>query len=272
MGAERAPRAAGAPMKDRIHVTAIVDPGARLADDVEVGAYTIIGPYVEIGPRSRVGPHTVITGHTRIGANNTIAQFVSLGEAPQDKKYAGEPTRLEIGDNNTIREFCTLNRGTAQDVGVTRIGDENWIMAYVHVAHDCQIGSRTVFANNAQLAGHVHVGDHVILGGFTVVHQFCRIGAHCITGLGTIILQDVPPYLKVSGNSARPYGINAEGLRRRGFSPEAITALKRAYRTLYRSGLTLEEAKRDLAQQARQAPEIRLLLDFVSEPGRGIIR
>ena len=258
--------------QSRIHPTAVVDRGALIASDVEIGPYTVIGANVEIGSGSRVGPHAVITGHTRIGNNNTIAQFVSLGEAPQDKKYAGEPTRLEIGNNNTIREFCTLNRGTAQDVGVTRIGDDNWIMAYVHVAHDCQIGSRTVFANNAQLAGHVHVDDHVIFGGFTVVHQFCRIGAHCITGLGTIVLQDVPPFIKASGNSARPYGINAEGLRRRGFSQDAIMQLKRAYRTLYRSGLTLDEAKAALAEPAAACAEVRLLLDFVAAPGRGIIR
>jgi UDP-N-acetylglucosamine acyltransferase len=256
----------------RIHPTALIDSGARIAPNVEVGAYSVIGADVEIGPGSRVGPHVVITGHTRIGANNTIAQFVSLGEAPQDKKYSGEPTRLEIGNNNTIREFCTLNRGTAQDVAVTRIGDDNWIMAYVHVAHDCQIGSRTVFANNAQLAGHVHVEDYVIFGGFTVVHQFCRIGAHSITGLGTIVLQDVPPFIKASGNSARPYGINSEGLRRRGVSAEAIMHLKRAYRTLYRSGLTLDEAKRELAGPATACAEVRLLLDFVAAPGRGIIR
>ena len=260
------------PVETRVHPTAIVESGARIATDVVIGAYSIIGANVEIGAGSRVGPHTVITGHTRIGVNNTIAQFVSLGEAPQDKKYAGEPTRLEIGNNNTIREFCTLNRGTAQDVGTTLIGDDNWIMAYVHVAHDCQIGSRTVFANNAQLAGHVHVGDQAILGGFTVVHQFCRIGAHTITGLGTIVLQDVPPFLKVSGNTARPYGINAEGLRRRGFSAEAIAGLKRAYRTLYRSGLTLEEAKRELVQQSAQCPEVGAFLEFVAAPGRGIIR
>ena len=272
MSAKGAPRASPIEMQPRIHPTAIVDPGAQLAPDVEIGAYSLIGPNVEIGAGTRVGPHTVITGHTRLGANNRVSQFVSLGEAPQDKKYAGEPTRLEIGDNNTIREFCTLNRGTAQDVGTTRIGSDNWIMAYVHVAHDCQIGSRTVFANNAQLAGHVHVDDDVILGGFTVVHQFCRIGAHTITGLGTIVLQDVPPYIKASGNSAKPYGINAEGLRRRGFSPEAISALKRAYRTLYRTGLTLEEARRELEAQARDCPEVRLLLDFVAVPGRGVIR
>jgi UDP-N-acetylglucosamine acyltransferase len=259
-------------MSTRIHPTAIVDPGAQLAPDVEVGAYSVIGSHVEIDSGSRVGPHVVITGHTRIGKNNLIAQFTSLGEAPQDRKYAGEPTRLEIGSNNTIREFCTLNRGTAQDIGITRIGDDNWIMAYVHVAHDCQIGSRIVFANNAQLAGHVHIDDQAILGGFTVVHQFCRIGAHTITGLGTIVLQDIPPFIKASGNSARPYGINSEGLRRRGYTPEAIGALKRAYRTLYRSGLSLEDAKVQLAEQAKGCPEVGELLAFVAAPGRGLIR
>ena len=261
-----------APARSRVHPTAIVDPAAQVAPDAEIGPYAIIGPDVEISPGCRIGPHTVVTGHTRIGANCVIAQFASIGEAPQDKKYAGEPTRLDIGANNTIREFCTLNRGTAPGGGVTRIGDGNWIMAYVHVAHDCRIGSRSVFANNAQLAGHVHVGDDVILGGFTVVHQFCRIGAHAITGLGTIVLQDVPPYVKASGNPASPYGINAEGLRRRGFSPEAIIALKRAYRTLYRAGLSLDEAKRELTERARAAPELAPLLEFVAAPGRGIIR
>lgn len=261
-----------APAQSRIHPSAIVDPAARLAPDVEVGPYAVIGPDVEIGPGCRIGPHTVVTGHTRLGANCIVAQFASLGEAPQDRKYAGEPTRLEIGADNTIREFCTLNRGTAQGGGVTRIGDGNWIMAYVHVAHDCQIGSRIVFANNAQLAGHVHVGDDVILGGFTVVHQFCRIGAHAITGLGTIVLQDVPPYVKASGNPARPYGINAEGLRRRGFSPAAVIGLKRAYRKLYRSGLTLEEAKSELEAASRDVAELVPLLEFIAAPGRGIIR
>lgn len=261
-----------APLAARVHSTAIVDARARIAPDAEVGPYAVIGPDVELGARCRVGAHTVITGHTRIGENSVVAQFVSLGEAPQDKKYAGEPTRLEIGSGNTIREFCTLNRGTAQGGGVTRIGNDNWIMAYAHVAHDCQVGSRTVFANNSQLAGHVEVGDEVILGGFTVVHQFCRIGAHVITGLGTIVLQDVPPYIKASGNSARPYGINAEGLRRRGFTPAAISALKQAYRTLYRRGLTLDEARRELEGQSVSCPEVRLLLEFVAAPGRGIIR
>jgi UDP-N-acetylglucosamine acyltransferase len=232
----------------------------------------VVGPDVEIGAGSRIGPHCVITGHTRLGAGNRVYQFASIGEAPQDKKYRDEPTRLEIGDNNTIREFCTLNRGTVQDAGVTRIGDDNWIMAYVHVAHDCQIGNRTIFANNAQLAGHVLIEDDVILGGFTLVHQFCRVGAHSITGLGTVVLQDIPPYVKASGNPVRPYGLNSEGLRRRGFSADALVALKRAYRTLYRSGLTLDEAKAELAGQAADVPEVRRFVDFLGVAGRGIVR
>lgn len=256
----------------KIHPTAIVDPDAGIAPDVEIGPYTVIGAHVEIGPGCRIGPHVVITGHTRIGANNLVYQFASLGEAPQDKKYGGEPTRLEIGDNNTIREFCTFNRGTSQDAGVTRVGDNNWIMAYVHLAHDCQIGNHTIFANNAQLAGHVHVGDYAILGGFTVVHQFCHIGAYCITAMGAIVLQDVPPYVTASGNSARPHGINTEGLKRHGFAADTIARIKRAYKTLYKSGLTLDEAKKELALQATQCPEIGLMLDFLSVSNRSIIR
>jgi UDP-N-acetylglucosamine acyltransferase len=255
-----------------VHPTAIVDSRARLAADVEVGPYAVIGPGVEIGAGSRIGPHTVITGDTRIGPNCRIWQFSSIGDAPQDKKYSGEPTRLEIGAGNTIREFCTLNRGTVQGGGVTRIGDDNWIMAYVHIAHDCQIGNRTIFANNAQLAGHVVVGDDAILGGFTVVHQFCRIGAHSITGMGTIVLQDIPPYVTASGNPAKPYGINSEGLRRRGFETEAIAALRRAYKSLYRSALTVDEVRQVLAAETPTRAEIQSLLDFLAVPGRGIIR
>jgi len=255
-----------------IHPTAIVSPGAQLASDVEIGPYSIIGPNVDIAAGCRIGAHTVITGHTRLGPNNRIYQFVSLGEAPQDKKYGGEPTRLEIGAHNTIREFCTLNRGTAQDAGVTRIGDDNWIMAYCHVAHDCQVGSHIVFANNAQLAGHVHVGDYAILGGFTCVHQFCSIGAHTITGLGTVVLQDIPTYVRAAGNPARPYGMNAEGLRRRGFTAAAIAQLKSAYRTLYRAGLGLNEAIQQLERQCVSCTEIRPLLEFVAGSTRGIIR
>jgi UDP-N-acetylglucosamine acyltransferase len=256
----------------KIHPTALVDPEARIAPDVEIGAYSIIGPHVEIGPGSRVGPHVVITGHTRIGARNRFFQFSSIGEIPQDKKYQGESTRLEMGDDNTVREFCTFNSGTAQDAGATRVGNGNWFMAYVHLAHDCQVGNHTIFANNAQLAGHVHVGDHVILGGYTGVHQFCRIGAHSITGIGSVVLLDVPPFITASGDTAKPYGINAEGLKRRGFKAGAITELKRAYKTLYRSGLTLEQAKTALSRQVKTCPEVQVLLDFLANSTRGIIR
>lgn len=255
-----------------IHPTAVVHRGAQLAGDVEVGAYTIVGEHVEIDAGTRIGPHAVITGHTRIGRANRIFQFVSLGEAPQDKKYAGEPTRLEIGDGNTIREFCTFNCGTVQDAGVTRLGDNNWIMAYVHLAHDCQIGNNTIFANNSQLAGHVKVGDFAILGGFTAVHQFCRIGAHSITAIGTVVLQDIPPFVTASGNTAQPYGINSEGLKRRGFSAQSIAAIKRAYKTLYKSGLGLEDARREIAQQLGECAELQLMLDFLAQSSRGIVR
>jgi len=255
-----------------IHPTAIVAAGAQLGENVSVGAYSIIGEHVEIGDHTIIGPHVVVSGRTRIGRENHIYQFCSLGEAPQDKKHRGEPTRLEIGDRNTIREFCTCNLGTALDTGVTRMGDDNWIMAYVHIAHDCQVGSRTIFANNAQLAGHVHVDDWAILGGFTGVHQFCRIGAHAMTAAASVVLQDVPPFVMAAGNSASPFGINAEGLKRRGFSPEALLALKRAYRTLYKSGLMLEEARARLEQDAVAHPEIQPLLDFLAVSKRGIIR
>jgi len=256
----------------KVHSTAIVDPRARIAPGVEIGPYAVVGPDVEIGAECSIGAHAVVTGHTRIGRRNRIFQFASIGEIPQDKKYQGEPTRLEIGDGNTIREFCTFNCGTAQDAGVTRVGDDNWFMAYVHLAHDCQVGSHTVFANSTSLAGHVHVGDYAILGGFTGVHQFCRIGTHSITGGGTIVRQDVPPYVTVSGNPAKPYGLNAEGLKRRGFTAETLNRLNRAYKTLYRSGLTLEQAKQKLARQAAECPEIRVTLDFLSASGRGIVR
>lgn len=255
-----------------IHPTAIVDSNARLGNNVAVGAYSIIGEHVEIGDDSWIGPHVVINGHTRIGQGNRIFQFSSIGEMPQDKKYAGEPTRLEIGDRNTIREFCTLNCGTAQDAGVTRVGSDNWIMAYVHLAHDCQVGNDTIFANNAQLAGHVQVGDFAILGGFTVVHQFVRIGAHSLTAMGTILLQDLPPYVTAAGNTAKPYGINSEGLKRRGFSGDAIAALKRAYKLLYRSGVPLDEARSRMSVDAATHPELPLLVEFLVETSRGIIR
>jgi len=255
-----------------IHPTAIVHPAARLGAGVVVGPYSVIGADVEIGSGTQVGSHVVIEGRTRIGEDNDIHPFCSLGAAPQDKKYAGEATALEIGDRNTIREFCTFNRGTAQDAGVTRLGNDNWIMAYVHLAHDCQVGDNTVFANNAQLAGHVRIGDFAILGGYTGVHQFGCVGAHSITAVGTVLLQDLPPYVTAAGNTAKPYGINSEGLKRRGFSPDAIAAIKSAYRTLYRSGLTLEQAKRDLAMQARAHSEVGLFLEFFEHSRRGIIR
>lgn len=256
----------------RIHPTAIIHPGAVLAPDVTVGPYSIIGEHVEIDAGTSIGPHVVVGGHTRIGKQNRIFQFCSVGEEPQDKKYAGEPTRLEIGDRNTIREFCTLNCGTAQDAGVTRLGDGNWIMAYVHLAHDCQVGSNTIFANNSQLAGHVHVGDWAILGGFTVVHQFVRIGAHSITAMGSILLQDLPPFVMAAGNPAEPRTINAEGLKRRGFSVDSVSAIKRAFKALYRTGLPLDDARRAIADACTTTPELGLLKDFLELPGRGIIR
>ena len=256
----------------KIHPTAIVDSNARIAPDVEVGAYAVIGPHVEIGAGTAVGPHTVITGHTRIGLRNRIFQFSSLGEVPQDKKYQGEPTRLEIGDDNTIREFCTFNCGTVQDAGVTRVGNGNWFMAYVHLAHDCDVGGNTIFANNAQLAGHVQVDDYAILGGFTGVHQFVRVGAHSFTAIATVLVHDLPPYVMAAGDTARPYGINVEGLRRRGFSTESLAAIKRAYKMLYKSGLTLEQARSQLALQAETCAEIGPLADFLQSCTRGIVR
>jgi UDP-N-acetylglucosamine acyltransferase len=259
-------------MSTRVHPTAIVDPGARLAADVEVGAYSIIGAKVEIGEGTWIGAHVVLDGPMRIGRKNRIFHFASLGAAPQDKKYAGEPTSVEIGDGNTIREYVTINRGTAQDIGVTRLGDDNWLMAYAHLAHDCQVGSHTIFANCTQLAGHVTIEDWVILGGFTGVHQHVRVGAHSFTGIGTHLTQDLPPYVTAAGEEGRPYGLNTNGLKRRGFTPEALAALKRAYRTLYRSGLSLEAAKRELEAQAATSPEVRRFVDFIGTSKRGIVR
>ena len=255
-----------------IHPSAIIHPAARLADGVSIGAFSIVGEHVEIGANTSVGPHVVIEGHTRIGCDNRIFQFCSIGAPPQDKKYAGEPTRLEIGDRNTLREFCTFNCGTAQDAGVTRLGNDNWIMAYVHLAHDCQVGNNTIFANNAQLAGHVQIGDFAILGGFTVVHQFVRIGAHSMTAMGSILLQDLPPFVTAAGNPAEPRGINAEGLKRRAFSADAVAAVKRAFKTVYRSALKLEEARAVLEGELRETPELAPLVDFLAVSGRGIIR
>jgi len=254
----------------RIHSTAIIEAGAKIDASVEIGPYAVIGPNVEIGEGTTIGAHAVITGHTRIGKRNRIFQFVSLGEQPQDKKYAGEPTRLEIGDDNTIREFCTFNTGTAQDLGVTRVGNGNWVMAYVHIAHDCVVGNQTILANNATLGGHVEIGDYAILGGLTAVHQFCKIGAHVITGGGTIVFKDIPPFVMASGAPAQPHGLNSEGLKRRGFSPETLATLKRAYKTLYRESLTLQEALEKL--DAETAPEVAQLTAFLRSAERGIIR
>ncbi len=255
-----------------IHPTALVDPKARLAGNVVVGPFCVIGAQVEIGEESWIGAHVVLDGRTRIGRRNRIFHFASIGAPPQDRKYAGEDSAVEIGDGNTIREYVTINRGTALDVGVTRVGDDNWIMAYVHFAHDCQIGSHAVFANACQLAGHVKVGDWAILGATTLVHQFVHIGAHAFTGMGTYLPQDLPPYVTAAGNTAKPYGINSEGLKRRGFSADAINALKRAYRTLYRSGLGLDEARRELEIQASGCGEVRLILEFLDNSQRGILR
>lgn len=259
-------------MAVNIHSTAIVDPKAELADGVEIGAYSIIGPDVEIDSGTRVGAHVVVNGHTTIGKNNQIFQFSSLGEAPQDKKYQNEPTKLEIGDNNTIREFCTFNRGTVQDQGVTKIGNNNWIMAYVHIAHDCHVRNNTILANNSSLAGHVDLYDYAILGGFTLIHQFCKVGEHVITAVGSVVFKDIPPYVMAAGYDAKPHGINAEGLKRRGFTAESITNIKRAYKILYRQSLTLEEAKLALSEQALTARELQILIDFLSLSTRGIVR
>jgi UDP-N-acetylglucosamine acyltransferase len=259
-----------------IHPTAIVDPQAQLDSTVEIGPYSVIGPHVAIGAGTVVGPHVVIEGHTTIGRDNKFFQFSSIGAAPQDKKWAGEPTRLEVGDRNTVREFCTFNTGTVQDEGVTRLGNDNWISAYVHLAHDCQVGSNTIFSNNAQLAGHVVVGDWAILSGYAGVHQFCKIGAHAFIGMYTSLTQDVPPFVLVSGNPAGARGVNIEGLKRRGFTRTQIDAIRGAYKTLYRSGLTLDEAKAALAEAEaagdEAAPQMRELREFLGVASRGIVR
>ena len=259
-------------LRPEVHSTAIVDPGARLAEGVVIGPYSVIGAKAEIGEGTWIGAHVVLDGRIRIGRRNKIFHFASLGAPPQDKKYGGEDTAVEIGDNNTIREYVTINRGTALDVGVTRVGNDNWIMAYVHFAHDCQIGHHTIFANACQLAGHVTVGDWAIFGATTLVHQFVHIGAHAFTGMGTYLPQDLPPFVTAAGNMAKPYGINSEGLKRRGFSPDDIAALKRAYRTLYRSGLGLEDARRALEEQVATCAHVREILDFLARSKRGIIR
>ena len=255
-----------------IHPTAVIDPRAKLGVNVSIGAYTVIDGDVEIGAGTAIGHHCVLTGHTRIGVDNRIYHFVSLGEANQDKKYQGEPTQLEIGDRNTIREYCSFNRGTVQDQGVTRIGNDNWLMAYVHIAHDCVVGSHTTIANCTQLAGHVQVGDWATLGGFTGVHQFVKIGAHAMCGVSSVVLMDIPPYVTVGGQPLVAAGVNTEGLKRRGFTPEQIAHIKQAYKTLYRDGLSFAEAKDELAKQAPGALEIKILSNFLAASTRGIVR
>ena len=255
-----------------IHPTALVDKRARLGANVSVGAYTVIDGDVEVGEGTTIGHHNVITGHTRIGRDNRIFHFCSIGEANQDKKYKGEPTRVEIGDRNTIREYVSINRGTVQEQGVTTVGHDNWIMGYCHIAHDCEVGSHTVFANNATLAGHVSIGDWTILGGFVGVHQFVKVGAHVMAGISSVVTQDVPPFVMIAGNPCAPFGINAEGLKRRGFTPENLAALKRAYKTLYKSGLTLGEARAELERQAASDAHVGEMAAFLATATRGILR
>jgi UDP-N-acetylglucosamine acyltransferase len=260
----------------RIHPTAIISPGAEIDSSVSVGAYSLIGSNVKIGAGSTVGPHVVIDGHTTIGQHNQIFQFNSIGAIPQDKKYNGEPCRLEIGDHNTIREFCTFNIGSPGDSGITRVGDHNWIMAYVHIAHDCVVGSHCVLANNATLAGHVHVGDHVTLGGLSGVHQFVKIGAQAMIGFSSAVTQDVPPYLLVDGNPLAVRGINSVGLKRRGFSDAQIAAIKQMHKLLYRESLTFEQAKMQIAALSATQPQaadvIAQMSDFLAQASRGIAR
>ena len=255
-----------------IHERAVVSDRARVHEEASIGPYSIVGPDVEIGPGTRIESHVVLKGPCVIGRDNHIFQFASIGDDPQDKKYAGEPTRLVIGDRNTIREYCTINRGTEQDAGVTRVGNDNWIMAYVHIAHDCVVGDQTIFANNSTLAGHVHIGDWAILGGFTAVHQYCHIGAHTLTSIFTSVTKDIPAYVLASGRPAVPRGINAEGLKRRGFSSDQISNVREAYRTLYRQGLKLEEAVEILEERARTQEEVVALLESVRTSSRGLIR
>ncbi len=256
-----------------IHPTAVVDPSARLADDVRVGAFSFIGADVEIGAGTDIGPHCSIHGPTRIGHGNRFIGHAAIGGEPQDKKYAGERTELVIGDRNVIREFVTINRGTGGGGGITTVGDDNWMLAYTHVAHDCHVGNHCVFSNNTTLAGHVTVGDHVIISGFAGAHQFCRIGAHAFLGMGALTNGDVPPFTMVGSDSlGRPRGINSEGLKRRGFDAERIASIKRAYRTLYVAGLPLAEAKVQLAEQARSSEDVKELLDFIEQAERPLLR
>jgi len=259
-------------MAGNIHPTAQVAPDAELGENVEIGAYAVIGPGVVVGAHTHIGPHAILQGPARLGAHNEIFPFASIGSAPQDKKYKGEPTRLEVGDRNVIREFVTLNRGTTKDEGVTRIGDDNLFMAYSHVAHDCRVGSHCVFANTATLGGHVHVGDWVIMGGFSGVHQFCKIGAHAFIANNAAVTRDVPPYVMAVGQPAAAHSVNAEGLKRRGFTPQQIRNLRNAFRLLYRSGLKLADATAQLAAIAEEQPEVRAIVEFLPRSTRSIVR
>ncbi|MCE5232136.1 MAG: acyl-ACP--UDP-N-acetylglucosamine O-acyltransferase [Mizugakiibacter sp.] len=256
-----------------IHPTAQIDPSAKLAADVEVGAYSIIGADVEIGAGTTIGPHVVVQGPTRIGRDNRVWQFASLGADPQDKKFRGERTELVIGDGNLIREFVTINRGTGDGGGITRIGNDNWLLAYVHIAHDCQVGNHTVFSNYSGLAGHVEIGDWVIVSGYAGVHQFCKVGAHAFIGMGCLVGADVPPFVMMANDqNGRPRGINSEGLKRRGFEAPRISAIKRAYRTLYMAGLSQSEAREQLALQAQESEDVRAMLEFLDHCQRGLAR
>jgi UDP-N-acetylglucosamine acyltransferase len=255
-----------------IHERAIIDAGAQIGDNVDIGPYSVVGSDVKIQDRVRIGPHVVINGDTNIGSDTRIYQFCSIGEAPQHLGYKDEKTRLDIGQRNLIREYCTINRGTAQGGGVTRIANDNFLMAYVHIAHDCQVGSRTIFANCASLAGHVSVGDYAVLGGFSLIHQFCRVGEHCITAIGSVCFQDVPPYVVAAGNRASPHGVNTKGIRRRGFTDKDISELKSAYKIIYRNGLSLQDAISRLKDHAWQGRYVPRLVDFVMTSERGIIR
>lgn len=254
-----------------IHPTAIIDDSASIGNNVSIGPYTVVGPHVEIGDHCVIGPHVVLRGPTVLGQHNRIYQFASVGEDCQDKKYQGEPTRLVIGDYNVIREGVTIHRGTVQDQGITEIGSHNLLMAYVHVAHDCVVGNHVILANNTTLAGHVYVGDWAILGGFTGVHQFCKIGAHAFTAVNSVVVQDIPPYIMAQGHNAVPRTINSEGLKRRGFTPQQITAIKRAYKLLYRQGLTVAEAVKKM-RELNADEELTPLIDFILSSKRGIIR
>ena len=255
-----------------IHPTAVIDPSVKLGPNVSIGAYTVIGAHVEIGGGSKIGPHVVIQGPTQLGRETQIFQFASVGADPQDKKFHGEQSRLVMGDRNMIREFVTINRGTADGGGVTQIGNDNWIMAYCHIAHDCKVGSNTVFSNGATLAGHVEVGDHVIFSGYSGAHQFCRIGSHAFLAMGTHLNGDLPPFMLAGVDYGRPRGINSEGLKRRGFTPERIAAIRRAYKTVYTSGLTLDEARAELARAASDAPDVQTMLDFINTGQRPLFR